>query len=139
MNKKLRMAITICALCVLLVSMYTPTAYAAARGGSSYSKAFIDSGEYDDPGPENKLYANGLTGSVESHTATTSASSYVKGYMYTRGLINTVLRDTKTVTNKSYANFATWDNDDGHTGYYWAYIVSPYSNHSGTCIVNHSY
>lgn len=139
MNKKIKTAITFCAICVLLVCMYTPTAYAAARSGSSSSTAYIDSGEYDDPGVHETLHANGLSGSVTSHTATTSASSYATGYMYTKGLIDTVIRDTKTVTNKQSASFANWDNNKGHTGTYWAYIISPNSNHSGTCVVNHNY
>ena len=133
MNKIIQKVTTILAICAMLVGLYVPTAYAATRSADQQSKATLEAGESSDKGPPCTLYKANLTGKVVCQTSGTGAS--VTGYMWTKGIINSVMRDSKTASNNGTKDLSTWVNST-ETGTFWAEIKSANSNASGYCEVN---
>lgn len=133
MNKIIQKVTTILTICVMLAGLYVPTAYAATRSADQQSKAIIRAGESSDKGEDCTLYKANLTGKVVCQTSGTGAS--VTGYMRTKGVVFSVIRDSKTASNNDTENFDTWVNST-ETGTFWAEIISANSNASGYCEVN---
>lgn len=126
-NKKL---ITICAVCLLLLSMAVPTAFA----DTATSRADVDYGSSKMAyGGERTLYGIELNGWVQSETANTDT---ITGYMYTKGNLVTHNRDSATVSNTKHATLL-WSNPDGHTGTFWAQCRAKSGNQGGYCEVYH--
>lgn len=132
MHKNTRKLITLCTLCILLVSLMVPTAFA----GYLSSTATVDFGSTAMAyGGEKALYGVALSGTVKSQTATTSSS--VTGYMYTKGSVWTHVRDEESVNNNRSASLY-WSNSSGDTGTFWAQCKASSNNHSGYCTVSQS-
>ena len=130
MGKNTKKLITICAVCVLLLSMAVPTALAA----TDKSTATVDLGSSRMAyGGERTLYALGLTGTVQSQSANTNT---IKGYMYTKGILWTHMRDSETTSIMQSAGLS-WANANGDTGKYWAQCQAEKGNHAGYCVVEH--
>ena len=131
MGKNTKKILTICALCVLLLGLAVPTAFASVNK----STATVDYGStHMAYGGERTLYGIKLYGLVKSTTENTSGK--VTGYMYTRGALITHLRDEQDSKNLMPAGLY-WANADGHTGVYWAQCKASNNNHSGYCEVYH--
>lgn len=133
MKKTIQKVTTLLAICAMLVGLYVPTAFAAPRYADQQSKASIEAGESSDVGPTRTLYKANLTGQVVCQTSGTGAS--VTGYMWTKGIVNSVMRDSKTASNNGSKDLSTWVNSK-EEGTFWAKITSANSNASGYCEVN---
>ena len=130
MSKNMKKMITVCALCVLLVSMMVP----AAAASTLTSKATVDFGSTAVAvGGTKTLYGVALSGTVKSTTANTSDS--VTGKMYTKGAVWTHVQDYDTATNNGSKSLY-WANGSGDTGTFWAQCEAAGKNHSGYCSVS---
>lgn len=130
MSKSVKKMITVCALCVLLVSMMIP----AAAASTLTSKATVDFGSTAEvTGGTKTLYGVSVSGTVKSTTANSSDS--VTGKMYTKGSVWTHVRDSATATNNGSKSLY-WANSDGDTGTFWAWCKAAGKNHSGYCSVS---
>ena len=134
MTKNKRTLNTLCAVCALLLSMYIPPAYASTRSVDDTSTAYIDTSESYDDGPDYELIGLGLTGEVTSYTD--SSTSYVTGYMITKGIIYTHTRSYISARSKKTETMDPWANKNGDTGRFWSSIQAFSGAHSGSCSVN---
>ncbi len=86
-------------------------------------------------GAKPPLLSKELIGDLYSTSSSTGTSSQrLYGYMKTKGVIWTVLRDSASVA-PGCADALYWANSDGETGTYWAEAKSPNGNHYGQCEV----
>lgn len=129
MRKNVRKLITLCALCVLLVSLAIPTAFA----GYQTSTATVNFGSNKmAEGGERTLYGVSVSGTVKSETNTTSSG--VTGYLWTKGAIWEHMRDSAYVTNTNSESLY-WSNPDAENGKFWAECQASGGDHAGYCQV----
>lgn len=128
MQKSIKKAITVFALCALLVSMAIPTAFA----GYATSTATVNFGSTDMvTGGDRTLYGTSVSGSVKSTTSGTS--TYVTGYLYTKGSLFSHARDSANASNYGSKSLY-WANSDAENGTFWAACQAT-GDHSGYCKV----